>query len=133
MNKFQLLLVGTAILGLVSCGDPKTSTPEASTQASMAAANPAAGFDMLQKVTANTTADVKNKKYAQAKTEFSKFEASWKEVEDGVKKKSSKTYDAIEANLDVINGELKNSQPNQTKATAALQALSQHLTSAAKL
>jgi hypothetical protein len=135
MNKVQALLVGAAFLGLVGCSEPKTSTPEASTpanQASTAAANPAAGFKALKAVTAKTITDVKAQKYDQAKTEFEKFETSWKGVEDGVKKKSSETYSAIEDSLDTVKGELKNKQPDQAKVIAALQSLSKNVETAAK-
>jgi len=136
MSRFQLLLVGSlALLGLSSCGDPQASAPETSSTAAVkteAAANPAAGFTALQNVTEKTTAAVKAEKFDQAKADFEKFEDSWKTVEDGVKVKSSKTYDAIEAGLDSVNGELKNKQPDKAKMLAALQSLSQSIVTASK-
>jgi hypothetical protein len=61
-----------------------------------------------------------------------KFEASWKIVEDGVKAKSSDTYKAIEGSLDTVKGEFKNKLPDKTKVLAALQSLSQSLKIAAQ-
>jgi outer membrane murein-binding lipoprotein Lpp len=134
MNRFQLLLVGTAILGLAGCGEPKASAPEApATQASSAAKTPASGFTALQGVTDKTAAAVKADKLAQAKTEFEKFEPSWKIVEDDVKAKSSDTYKKIEESLDTVNGEFKNKQPDKIKVEAALQSLRKEITAAARL
>lgn len=134
MNRLQLLLVGFAILGLAGCGEPQASTPEApTTQASSTAVSPSAGFTALQGVTDKTAAAVKSDKFDQAKTEFEKFETSWKTVEDGVKAKSSDTYNKIEEGLDTVKGEFKNKQPDKAKVTTALQSLSKTITSAAKL
>jgi hypothetical protein len=134
MNRFQLLLVGSAMLGLVGCGEPKASAPDAPTaQASNAAVSPAAGFTALQGVTVKTAAAVKSDKFDQAKTEFERFETSWKTVEDAVKAKSSDTYNKIEEGLDTVNGEFKNKQPDKAKVTTALQSLSKEITAAAKL
>jgi hypothetical protein len=132
MNRFQLLLVGTAILGLAGCGEPKASTPEAPVAQASGAAG-ASGFTALQGVTGKTAAAVKSDKFDQAKTEFEQFETSWKTVEDGVKTKSSDTYKQIEEGLDTVNGEFKNKQPDKTKVIAALQSLSKEITAAAKL
>ncbi len=134
MNRFQLLLVGSAMLGLVGCGEPQASAPDAPTaQASGAVASPAAGFTALQGVTVKTAAAVKSDKFDQAKTEFERFETSWKTVEDAVKAKSSDTYNKIEEGLDTVNGEFKNKQPDKAKVTTALQSLSKEITAAAKL
>lgn len=136
MSRFQLLLVSSlALFGLSSCGDPQASAPEKASTAAVkteAATNPAAGFTALQNVTEKTTAVVKSGKFEQAKADFEKFEDSWKIVEDGVKVKSSKTYDAIEEGLDSVNSELKNKQPDKAKVLASLQSLSQNIATAAK-
>jgi hypothetical protein len=136
MSRFQLLLLGSlALLGLSSCGDPQASAPETSSTAAVkteATANSAAGFTAMQNVTDKTTTDVKAGKFDQAKTDFEKFEDAWKTVEDGVKVKSSKTYAAIEAGLDSVNGELKNKQPDKAKLLTALQSLSQNVVTVAK-
>jgi hypothetical protein len=132
MSRFQLLLVSClAVLGLASCGEPQASAPETS-NAAQAAASPAAGFTALKNVTEKTTAAIKSGKLNDARATFGKFEDSWKTVEDGVKTKSSKTYDAVEENLDTVNGELKNKQPDKAKLLAALQTLNQTIAMAAK-
>jgi hypothetical protein len=134
MNRFQLLLVGSAMLGLVGCGEPQASAPDAPTaQASSAAVSPNAGFTTLQGVTDRTASAVKSDKLDQAKTEFETFETSWKTVEDAVKAKSSDTYNKIEEGLDTVNGEFKSKQPDKAKVTTALQSLSKEITAAAKL
>jgi hypothetical protein len=132
MNRFQLLLVGTAILGLAGCGDPEASTPEAPA-AKASIATGASGFTVLQGVTDKTAAAVKSDNFDQAKTEFEQFEESWKTVEDGVKTKSSDAYKKIEEGLDTVNGEFKNKQPDKAKVATALQSLSKEITAAAKL
>jgi hypothetical protein len=135
MNRFKLLLVSTVILGLAGCGEPKASAPEApaAQAASNAGAASASGFQALQGVTDKTAAAVKSDKFDQAKTEFENFETSWKTVEDGVKTKSSDTYNKIEEGLDMVNGEFKNKQPDKAKVITALQSLSKEITAAAKL
>jgi hypothetical protein len=132
MSQFQLLLVSCfAVLGLASCGEPQASAPETS-NAAQAAASPAAGFTALKNVTEKTTAAIQSGKLDDAKATFGKFEDSWKTVEDGVKAKSSRTYNAVEENLDTVNGELKNKQPDKAKLLAALQTLNQTIAMAAK-
>lgn len=128
-----------ALLVLTSCGS-KESTPTAQTQTSVApsalpvpstpAAMSAAGIPALQRVTSNTILAVQAGDFPKAKAEFSKFEDSWKTVEDGVKKKSPSTYEAIEANMDKVQEALKSS--DKPKSFAALQALGQQLTAATK-
>jgi hypothetical protein len=135
MNRFQALFLSSfVVLGLASCGEPQTSAPASpAASTSMTSGKPAAGFTALQGVTDSTTLAVKAEKFDQAKTEFGKFEDSWKTVEDGVRTKSSDTYKAIEAGLDTVNGELKNNQPDKAKMLSALQSLAQSIASAAKL
>jgi hypothetical protein len=135
MSRFQSLLVGSLfLLGLGSCGTPEASVPEKSAAPvkTETASNPAAGFVALQSVTAKTTTAVTAGKFDQAKTEFEKFEDSWKTVEDGVKVKSSKTYTAVEDGLDAMNGELKNKQPDKAKMLAALKSLNQSIATISK-
>jgi hypothetical protein len=114
MNRFQLLLVGAVVLGLTACGEPQASAPEApAAKASSPAESVASGFTVLQGVTEKTAAAVKSDKFDQAKTEFEKFEASWKTVEDGVKAKSSDTYNKIEEGLDAESHHTKLYRPAQ--------------------
>jgi hypothetical protein len=135
MSRFQALMVSSLLLfGLGSCGTTEASAPEKSAPAvkTETSANSAAGFAALKSVTEKTTTAVTAGKFEQAKTEFGKFEDSWKTVEDGVKAKSSKTYDAVEEGLDAVNGELKNKQPDKAKMLTALKSLTQNIATAAK-
>jgi hypothetical protein len=135
MSRFRSLLVSSLLLlGLGSCGTPEASVPDKSAAPvkTETASNPAAGFAALQSVTEKTTTAVSAGKVDQAKTEFEKFEDSWKTVEDGVKAKSSKTYAAVEEGLDTMNGELKNKQPDKTKMLAALKFLTESIATASK-
>lgn len=90
------------------------------------------GFNSLRNVVTNTKAAVEAGDFAKAKTEFSQFEDSWSQVEDGVKDKSADTYDAIESSVDQINNELKASQPDQNKVLAGLQSLTTDINSVAQ-
>jgi hypothetical protein len=135
MSRFQSLLVSSLLLlGLGSCGTTEASVPEkpAAPVKTETASNPAAGFAALQSVTEKTTTAVNAGKIDQAKTEFEKFEDSWKTVEDGVKAKSSKTYTAVEEGLDTMNGEFKNKQPDKAKMLSALKSLNETIATASK-
>jgi hypothetical protein len=135
MSRSRSLLVSSLLLlGLGSCGTPEASVLEkpAAPVKTETASNPAAGFAALQSVTEKTTTAVTAGKFDRAKTEFEKFEDSWKTVEDGVKAKSSKTYAAVEDGLDTLNGELKNKQPDKAKMLVALKSLNQSITTASK-
>jgi hypothetical protein len=135
MSRFQSLLVSSLLLlGLGSCGTPEASVSEKSAAPlkTETASNPTAGFGALQSVTEKTMTAVTAGKFDQAKTEFEKFEDSWKTVEDGVKAKSSQTYTAVEDGLDTMNGELKNKQPDKAKMLTALKSLTQSIATASK-
>ncbi|HEY9663326.1 MAG TPA: hypothetical protein V6C65_33180, partial [Allocoleopsis sp.] len=80
-------------------------------------------FDGLLEVVSNTKADVESGDFAKAQTDFNNFETYWSQVEDGVKTKSSDSYDAIESSMDAISGELSASQPNKDKVLTELQNL----------
>jgi hypothetical protein len=65
-----------------------------------------------------------------AKTEFAKFEDSWKTVEDGVKIKSKDTYTAIEDGVETTG---KKIAAKDTEGTiVALQSLSKNVTTGSK-
>jgi soluble cytochrome b562 len=130
MNRFQsLVLSGVVLLMLASCSSSKQATsPETSAPA---AEKPAAnGFTTLQTVVNKTQTAVAAGNFSQAKTEFGKFEDTWKTVEDGVKEKSSKTYDAIEENMDNVSKGIKDKSKENT--LTALKSLSAVVASAAK-
>lgn len=98
MRSLQFFLVGISVLTLVSCSSPevkpieKSSTvPSKTTEVSKLS-----GFPGMLDVISKTKAAIEAKNFELAKTEFAKFEDSWKTVEDGVKIKSKDTYTAIE-------------------------------------
>jgi hypothetical protein len=131
MNHFQSILVISSIslLTLVGCADTEKATTETTPTASpnSTLATPAKtstkGNDGLLTVVANTKTAVTAGNFVQAKQEFDKFEDVWKEVEDGIKAKSSSNYEAVEKSMDDISGELKASKPQKDKLLTALQSL----------
>jgi septal ring factor EnvC (AmiA/AmiB activator) len=84
-------------------------------------------------VVSNTKAAVEAGNFSKANTEFSQFEDNWKQVEDGIKAKSSDRYKAIEDSLDRVTGELKGSQPNKQQVLSDLQSMENNINSVAKL
>lgn len=88
------------------------------------------GFGDLTTVVSKTRQAVDANDFAKARAEFDKFEDAWSKVEDGVKAKSSDTYNAIEDNVDKLQDALKAS--NKEKSISALQTLNDSIVSAAK-
>lgn len=87
------------------------------------------GFDGLLEVVSNTKADVQAGDFTKAQNDFNNFETYWSQVEDGVKTKSSESYDAVESSMDKISGELSSNQPNKDKALTELQNLEKTINS----
>ncbi len=145
MKRFHQVLLITAIsmLTLVGCKNGEQSatqtSPSATATPASATSNKTAtttvkdeNFKGLLAVISNTETAVKAGDFTKAKQEFGKFEDYWSKVEDGVKKKSSKTYNKIEDEADKIQGDLKASTPNKDKVLAALQSLNTDINSVAK-
>jgi predicted nucleotide-binding protein len=135
MNYVRIpLTIGViSLLTIVGCSQqqaetPVSSTPEIVKQASSGAKD----FTNLLGIISNTAAAVNTGDFTKAKAEFSKFEDSWKLVEDGVKAKSRKTYDAIEESLDKVNNSFKSAQPDKKAVLDALKSLQEQVTSTAK-
>lgn len=129
----QLLVLGAVtVLALAGCDSAKqASTPQASpseipaasaVSASDKAASPASYAELLSVVT-NTKAAVQTGNFTKAKTEFDKFENAWKKVEDGIKAKAPKSYDAVEETTEKVMTELKKSKPSKDQVLAQLQSL----------
>jgi hypothetical protein len=139
----QILVVGAlTLLALAGCdgaqeaSTPKTSPsqiPAAATAASTSdkAASPASYAELLSVVT-NTKAAVQTGNFAKAKTEFDKFETAWKKVEDGIKKTSPKSYDAVEETAEKVMAELKKTKPSKDQVLAQLQSLEKTISSIPK-
>ncbi|XZO01548.1 MAG: hypothetical protein ACM65L_24165 [Microcoleus sp.] len=149
MARFNQILVLSAIglLTLAGCESAKeASTPQSSPSAvPVATAVNAATTDKTDKlavsqgnypelssVVSKTKAAVQAGDFAKAKTEFGKFEDAWKKVEDGIKAKARKSYDAVEEGADKLTNELKKSQPSKDKVLADLQSLEKTINSIPK-
>jgi hypothetical protein len=133
----QVLIVASLTLMMVGCNNAEQSATQTSPTASQASETASAptgkdGFQNLLAVVSNTKVAVQKSDFTNAKQEFSKFEDSWKKVEDGVKVKSPDGYKAIEEKLDEVTGELKGSKPNKDKVVAGLDSLNKNITSVAK-
>jgi len=132
VRSLQFFLVGISVLTLVSCSSPevkpieKSSTvPSKTTEVSKLS-----GFPGMLDVISKTKAAIEAKNFELAKTEFAKFEDSWKTVEDGVKIKSKDTYTAIEDGVETTG---KKIAAKDTEGTiVALQSLSKNVTTGSK-
>lgn len=135
---YQVLILSIVTLTLVGCSSTQQPTKQVSLSANETAGTTQstaaqAGYQNLLSVVGNTRAAVSAGDFAKAQTEFSKFENNWKQVEDGVKAKSSDNYKGIEDSLERITGELRGSQPNKETVLADLQSMERTINSAAKL
>lgn len=129
MRSLQFLLVGISVLTLVSCSSPEVKPIEQSSTVPSKTTEVAklSGFSGMQDVIGKTKAAIEAKNFNLAKTEFAKFEDSWKTVEDGVKVKSKTTYTAIEDGMDTTNKKI--AAKDAQGSIAALQLLSKNVTS----
>jgi hypothetical protein len=138
LNAKNILLVTViSLVALAGCNSSEQSATQTSPSSSPASqttgtSSAKTGFSGLLSVVSKTKTAVKAGNFAKAKTEFGKFEDSWKPVEDGVKAKSPAAYKAIEESMDKINGELKASKPSKEKVSAALQSLDKSIAGVAK-
>ncbi len=129
MRSLQFLSAGISMLTLVSCSSPEVKPVEKSSTVTSKTTEVAklSGFSGMQDVIGKTKAAIEAKNFDLAKTEFAKFETSWKTVEDGVKVKSKTTYTAIEDGTDTVNKKI--AAKDAQGAIAALQLLSKDITS----
>jgi len=141
LTRGRLTLALVAALSIVTsagCSSQTAANPAASPAESAAASpvaspvepaaspapSPAAGGDLsaLTAVVTKTRAAVEAGDAAKAKTEFEQFETAWKPVEDGIKEKNPKAYEAIEEAMDGVSGQLGGNL-DKAKALAALGSL----------
>ena len=129
MRSLQFFLVGISVLTLVSCSSPEVKPVEQSSTvpSKTTEVEKPSGFSGMQNVIGKTKAAIEAKNFNLAKTEFAKFEDSWKTVEDGVKVKSKTTYTAIEDGMDTINKKI--AAKDAPGAIAALQLLGKNVIS----
>ena len=132
MRIWNFLCGGLLILNIAGCAN-KPATVTTSTVPSTTKGVPAqaAGFTALQKVVGATRAAIESGKVDVAKTEFAKFEASWKTVEDGVKTKSPESYKAIEDGIQSVEIGISTKKSKEV-LIASLQKLSQSVDRASK-
>ncbi|WP_016953149.1 DUF4363 family protein [Anabaena sp. PCC 7108] len=131
-------ITAISLLTLVGCNSAEQSTTETptateTTGGTKVSATPGAtqgGFDSLSSVVSKTKAAVEAGKFDTAQQEFDKFEDYWSKVEDGVKTKSSKTYNAIEDTVTQVKGDLK--AKDKAKALKQLQILNTNIATASK-
>ncbi len=143
MARFNQILVLSAVtlVVLAGCGDKEASTPPtppsqvpAATTTVSASEKPAspASYPELMSVVTNTKAAVNTGDFVKAKTEFDKFETSWKKVEDGIKAKDPKSYDTVEETTEKVTKELKTTKPSKDLVMAQLQSLEKTIASIPK-
>jgi hypothetical protein len=137
MRIYQFLCGGLLVLSMTSCGEKpasvETSTAPATppTSATKDAPAKSAGFTALQGVIGATKQAIESGKLDLAKTEFAKFEASWKTVEDDVRTKSPDSYKAIEEGVQSVETGITSKQAKAV-VLASLQKLSQSVDRARK-
>ncbi|OYD87639.1 DUF4363 domain-containing protein [Nostoc sp. 'Peltigera membranacea cyanobiont' 213] len=126
------------LLTLVGCNSDQKSTTQSpatteTTAATTVSKTPVAtqgGFDTLVGVVSNTKTAVQAGKFDTAQQEFNKFENAWSKVEDGVKTKSSKTYNVIEDTATQVKGSLK--AKDKAKSLKGLQTLNTNIATVSK-
>ena len=142
MARFNQILVLSAIslIALAGCDSAKeASTPQTSSAPVPAAtavktekAASQGNYAELSGVVSSTKAAVQTGNFATAKTEFDKFEDAWEKVEDPIKAKSPKDYEAVEETTEKVMAELKKSQPSKDQVLAQLQSLEKTINSIPK-
>lgn len=138
----SMLAIGAvSILALTGCNTEKAATGAAdsvvqnttgvTSAAKEKVTGAVSGFTGLKGVVASTKTAVEAGDFPAAQTEIAKFEGFWSTVEDGVKAKSSPTYDAIETNVSSVEEAVKSS--DKPKAIDSLKALDDTVATASKL
>jgi hypothetical protein len=134
---WQLLCASLLVINIAGCGNKAAdiATPEVSTSSTAkestspssgdkVSTEKPSGFAAMQAVIKSTGKAIETAKLDAAKTEFDKFEDSWKTVEDGVKSKSPDAYKAIENGVQSIQSGIARKQ-GKDALLANLQKLSQ--------
>jgi hypothetical protein len=139
MNRIsQLICSSLLVIGMTSCANKPAPVEKSTTTAETSVASTpkgstdrGSGFNALQGVVSSTKTAVESGKLDVAKTEFAKFEASWKTVEDGVKSKAPDSYKAIEDGVQSVETGIGSKQ-SKVALLASLQKLSQSIDQASK-
>jgi hypothetical protein len=138
MRIWQFLCGSLLVLNMTSCSNKPTAvetpTPTTTPTPGLSTApeiKTSSGFTALQGVIGATKQAIESGKLDVAKTEFAKFEAFWKTVEDGVKTKSPENYKAIEEGVESVEKGIGSKQ-GKDALVASLQKLSQNIDKASK-
>ena len=131
-------LTAIGLLTLAGCNSAQQSTTQTpttteTTGGTTVSGTPGAtqgGFDALISVVSNTKTAVEAGNFDKAQQEFDKFENAWVKVEDGVKTKSAKTYNASEDAATQVKGALK--AKDKAKALKELQTLNTNIATVSK-
>ncbi|PMB48970.1 DUF4363 domain-containing protein [Fischerella thermalis CCMEE 5205] len=131
-------LTAIGLLTLAGCNSAQQSTTQTpattettgGTTVSGTLGTTQGGFDALSSVVSNTKTAVEVGNFDKAQQEFDKFENAWVKVEDGVKTKSSKTYNAIEDAATQVKNSLK--AKDKVKALEGLQTLNTNIATVSK-
>jgi hypothetical protein len=134
MRIWQFLCGGLLVLNMTSCSSKPTAVETSTTTPGLSTApeiKKSSGFTALQGVIGATKQAIESGKLDVAKTEFAKFEAFWKTVEDGIKTKSPESYRAIENGVRSVETGI-GSKKSKEALIASLQKLSQSVDRASK-
>jgi soluble cytochrome b562 len=134
MQIWKFLCGSLLVLNMTSCANKPASMETKTTKPGLSTApeiKKSSGFTALQGVIGATKTAIESGKLDAAKTEFAKFEASWKTVEDGIKTKSPESYRAIEDGVRSVETGI-DSKKSKEALIASLQKLSQSVDKASK-
>jgi hypothetical protein len=134
MQIWKFLCGSLLVLNMTSCANKPASMETKTTKPGLSTApeiKKSSGFTALQGVIGATKTAIDSGKLDVAKTEFAKFEASWKTVEDGVRTKSPANYKAIENGVQSVEAGIGSKQKKEA-LVASLQKLSQSVDKASK-
>lgn len=131
MKSFTYIIpvIAISLLTLAGCNNAQQSTTQTPATTETTGATQG-GFDALISVVSNTKTAVETGNFDKAQQEFDKFENAWVKVEDGVKTKYSKTYNAIEDAATQVKSALK--AKDKAKALEGLQTLNSNIATVSK-
>lgn len=125
MRPALLTIAAISILTLTSCSTPQDKKSSAEKPFSTTEDTKKSGFSGMKNVVTKTKIAIEAENFDQAKTDFTRFEDSWKTVEDGVKATAPARYTAIEDAMEAVNKGVK--EKNKSNAIAALESLTKNV------
>ena len=127
MRPALLVIATLSTLMLASCSPAQNKQASVEKPSTKTEETKQSGFSGMKNVITNTKTAIGAANFEKAKTDFAKFEDSWKTVEDSVKKTAPTQYSAIEEGMEAINKGIKEKNKNSTMA--ALDSLSKNVAS----